>query len=67
MVQSIDENGFEAEMHRLSMEIRQLKIQYDMFFAGSLDREPFVLRGRIQTSFKRHCDSPPAPTQTVSC
>lgn len=59
MVQSIEEDGFEAEMHRLKVDIRQLKIQYDMFFAGSMDREPFVLRGRIQTTIKRYLDSPP--------
>jgi hypothetical protein len=58
-MRAFDEQEFQEEMRRLGVNIRQLKIQYDMFFAGALDREPHELRGRIVKTIKRYCDSPP--------
>ena len=48
----------EAEIARLEVSIRELKVQYDMFFAGALKREPFELRAEIEKIIKRHANSP---------
>ena len=48
----------EAELRKLEVGIRQLKVQYDMFFAGSLKREPVELRAEIEKTIKRHANTP---------
>ena len=48
----------DAELHKLELGIRQLKIQYDMFFAGSLKREPVELRADLDRAIKRHANAP---------
>lgn len=48
----------EVELKKLEAGIRQLKIQYDMFFAGSLKREPVELRAEIDRTIKRHANDP---------
>lgn len=48
----------EADLRRIEVGIRQLKVQYDMFFAGALKREPFELRAQIDKTIKRHANSP---------
>jgi hypothetical protein len=48
----------DADLRRLDVGIRQLKVQYDMFFAGALKREPFELRSEIDRIIKRHANSP---------
>lgn len=48
----------EADLQRLEVGIRQVKVQYDMFFAGALNREPIELRGQIDRIIKRHANSP---------
>ena len=48
----------QVDLHRLEVGIRQLKIQYDMFFAGALKREPIELRAEIDRIIKRHANSP---------
>ena len=43
----------DAELDRLQVGIRQLKVQYDMFFAGSLPRQPVELRAELERIIKR--------------
>jgi len=50
--------NIEADLHRIEVGIRQLKVQYDMFFAGALKREPFELRAEIDRILKRNANSP---------
>ena len=49
---------FDADLARLESGIRQLKIQYDMFFAGSIPKEPLELRGEIEKLIRRHSQTP---------
>ncbi len=44
----------EEDISRLDTGIRQLKVQYDMFFAGALPREPLELRHRVERLIKRY-------------
>lgn len=48
----------ENDIARMESGIRQLKVQYDMFFAGALDREPIELRAEIERIIKRHTHAP---------
>ena len=48
----------DADLQRLEIGIRQLKIQYDMFFAGSLPRQPYELRGELESLIKRYANAP---------
>ena len=48
----------EADLRRIEVGIRQVKVQYDMFFAGALKREPFELRAEVDKLIKRHANSP---------
>src|SRR5262245_47187030 len=48
----------ESDLERLELGIRQLKIQYDMFFAGSLPRPPVELRTDIERLLKRYANAP---------
>ena len=48
----------DAELHKLEVGIRQLKIQYDMFFAGALKREPVEQRADLDRAIKRHANAP---------
>jgi hypothetical protein len=57
-VQSNPSAGAEASIHRLDVGIRQLKIQYDMFFAGALDHEPVALRAELESIIKRYSQKP---------
>ena len=43
----------DTELDRLQVGIRQLKVQYDMFFAGSLPRQPLELRSELERIIKR--------------
>jgi hypothetical protein len=43
----------DAELDRLQVGLRQLKVQYDMFFAGSIPRQPFELRSELERTIKR--------------
>jgi hypothetical protein len=53
-VQAPSDGVVEAEIAKLESDIRQLKIQYDMFFAGGRKREPIELRGTIERTIKRY-------------
>jgi len=48
----------EADLGRLESGIRQLKIQYDMFFAGSVPRQPLELRSELERIIRRHSVTP---------
>jgi hypothetical protein len=41
-------------LNRLDVGLRQLKIQYDMFFAGSLKTEPRELRGQVEGLIRKY-------------
>lgn len=47
-----------ADMARLESGIRQLKIQYDMFFAGSIPKQPQELRAEIERIIRRYTVNP---------
>ena len=48
----------DAELERLQIGLRQLKVQYDMFFAGSLPRQPAELRAELERLIKRLSSHP---------
>ena len=57
-MQDVVSTELEAEIVRLESGIRQLKIQYDMFFAGSIPKQPLELRGEIEKIIRRHSRTP---------
>ena len=48
----------DADIARLESGLRQLKIQYDMFFAGSIPKQPHELRTEIERLIKRYANAP---------
>jgi hypothetical protein len=52
-VHDVQSSSIEADIARLEAGIRQLKVQYDMFFAGALPREPFELRNELDHLVRR--------------
>ncbi|HEX6851843.1 MAG TPA: MXAN_5187 C-terminal domain-containing protein [Candidatus Polarisedimenticolaceae bacterium] len=48
----------EIDLERLENGIRQLKVQYDMFFAGSIPRQPNELRAELERIIKRYSHAP---------
>ena len=48
----------ENDIARLDVSLRQLKVRYDMFFAGALPREPFELRNQVEQLIKRYSNAP---------
>jgi hypothetical protein len=57
-VQDVVSPELEADILRLENGIRQLKIQYDMFFAGAVPKQPFELRGEVERIIKRYSHAP---------
>ncbi len=57
-MQDVLTSELEADTVRLETGIRQLKIQYDMFFAGSIPKQPHELRGEIERIIKRYANAP---------
>ena len=57
-MQDVVSTELEADIVRLESGIRQLKIQYDMFFAGSIPKQPFELRGEVERLIRRHTLTP---------
>jgi hypothetical protein len=53
----ISASSVEADISQLESGLKQLKVQYDMFFAGSLKLEPVELRSRIEKLIKRHMNT----------
>lgn len=52
-MQEVVSSELEADLARLQTSIRQLKIQYDMFFAGSIPKQPMELRADVERIIKR--------------
>jgi hypothetical protein len=50
--------GIESAIERLEASLRQLKVQYDMFFNGALPREPYELRTDVERLIKRYSNAP---------
>jgi hypothetical protein len=48
----------DGDVLRLESGIRQLKIQYDMFFAGSIPKQPLELRAELEKIIRRHSGTP---------
>ncbi len=51
-------DDIESDLQRLEAGIRQLKVQYDMFFSGALPREPLELRASVERLIKRYSNAP---------
>jgi len=51
--------SYEENLHRLDVSLRELKIRYDQFFGGGLDREPLELRQRVDKLVRRMTAEPP--------
>lgn len=58
LVITMSQQQIEADLARLETGLRELKIQYDMFFAGALPHEPFVLRARLERMVKQYSEMP---------
>lgn len=58
MQQDLLSAELDADIVRLEASLRQLKIQYDMFFAGSIPKQPHELRGEIERLIKRYANAP---------
>ena len=57
-MQDVVSTEFDADVARLEKGIRQLKIQYDMFFAGSIPKEPLELRIELEKIIRRISQTP---------
>jgi hypothetical protein len=57
-VQDAVSTEFDDDIARLEKGIRQLKIQYDMFFAGSIPKQPHELRAEVERIIKRYANTP---------
>ena len=44
-----EQNPIEESLGRIETSIRQLKTQYDMFFAGAMPRQPYEVRKELET------------------
>lgn len=56
-MQDVLSTELEADIGRLDTAIRQLKVQYDMFFAGSIPKQPLELRAEIERLIKRYSNA----------
>jgi hypothetical protein len=50
-------NPIDQDLDRLEIEIRRLKIEYDIYFNGGTLRPPIDTRGRVETTIKRLYDA----------
>lgn len=50
--------GIDADIERLEAGIRQLKVQYDMFFAGAIPKQPLELRSELERLIRRYANAP---------
>ncbi len=53
-----DTSQLEETLSKIEIGIRQLKIQYDMFFSGAMPRQPYEVRKELETLIKRLGDMP---------
>ncbi len=51
------DSPIDFELDRLEIEIRRLKVEYDIYFNGGTLRPPIDTKGRVETSIKRIYDS----------
>ncbi len=58
MVESGSPSRIEADLARLEDGIRQLKLQYDMFFSGAIPRQPFEMRTQFEQLIRRYANAP---------
>ena len=49
--------ALDADLAKLDTTLRQLKVQYDMFFAGALKRQPLELRAEAEKIIKRYAQA----------
>ena len=49
--------ALEADLARLDTLLRQLKVQYDMYFAGALKRQPLELRADAEKIIRRYTNA----------
>ena len=56
---SISSKGFDENIRKLEVGLRQLKVLYDQFFAGALDREPVHLRRELEKIMNQMNQNPP--------
>ena len=47
------DNPIDLDMDRLELEIRRLKVEYDIYFNGGTVRPPLDTKGRVETAIKR--------------
>ncbi len=57
-MQDVQTTEIDVDLARLETSLRQLKIQYDMFFAGSIPRQPVDLRSDVERLIKRYSNAP---------
>jgi hypothetical protein len=57
-VTDLSPTSIEADIALLDSRLRQLKVQYDMFFNGALPREPYELRADVERLIKRYANAP---------
>src|SRR5215470_20153695 len=50
------DNPIDLDLDRLELEIRRLKIEYDIFFNGGAVRPPLDTKGRVEMTIKRLYD-----------
>jgi hypothetical protein len=50
-------NPIDEDLDRLELEIRRLKVEYDIYFNGGMLRPPIDTKGRVETSIKRIYDA----------
>ena len=50
-------NPVDQELDRLEVEMRRLKIEYDIYFNGGSTKPPIDTKGRVETAIKRLYDS----------
>ena len=48
----------EEELQLLDVKVKQLKLDYEQYFAGVRPREPGVLRGEVQKTIYRYSNTP---------
>jgi hypothetical protein len=58
-VRAISLKSYEEDIRRLDVALRELKVKYDQFFAGALDRQPFELRAEVERIINRLNKQPP--------
>jgi len=59
-LRSISTKAYEDDIRRLEVLLRELKVKYDQFFAGALDRQPLELRMQADRIVQRITKEPPS-------